>query len=75
LKMNDTLNATFATFFGPTEDTAGTGTATRADEHGILHEVVVDEAEYATFVAEQGSKSTARADDELARAIAQADDC
>ena len=71
----DTLNDTFAKFFGPTEETHGTGTVTRADEHGILHQVVVDKAESAAFLAEQDAKASARAADELARAIAQANDC
>lgn len=71
----DTLNETFSKFFGPTEDTAGTGTVRRVDEYGIMHQVVVDEAERAAWLAKCEAESRAHGDESLARALAQADDC
>lgn len=60
----DTLNDTFAKFFGPSEETAGTGTVTRV-VNGELTDVVVDEQEHAEFVANSWAEmeaETARQD-------------
>ena len=51
-EMSDTLNDTFSTFFGPTEETAGTGQVTRVIK-GELTSVVVDDAERNEFLARQ----------------------
>ena len=47
----DTLGDTFSLFFGPSEETHGTGTVTRVIK-GELTEVVVDEAEHEAFQAQ-----------------------
>lgn len=51
-QKNDTLDATFSTFFGPSEETHGTGVVTRVIK-GELARVVVDEAENEARNAEQ----------------------
>jgi len=54
----DTLESTFALFFGPTEETAGTGTVTRVI-NGELTDVVVDANERAEFDAGQRAQADA----------------
>ena len=71
-EKTDTLDDTFALFFGETEETAGTGTVIRADKHGILRDVVVDAAERADFFAAERAKSDARNAEIDARHAAEA---
>ena len=47
--QDDTLQETFDLFFGPTEDTCGTGAVIRVI-NGELTTVVVDETEHAAFL-------------------------
>jgi hypothetical protein len=52
----DTLKATFDKFFGPSEDTCGTGMATR-DIDGTLQTVIVDQDEYNAWMAERAAQA------------------
>jgi hypothetical protein len=71
VKPIDTLDATFALFAGPTEDTAGTGAVVR-EVKGELAEVIVDEAEHEAFQAEAARERKARADEVRAMHAAEA---
>lgn len=56
--MGDTLDSTFALFFGETEETHGTGTVTRVIK-GELTEVIVDPEERKAWLAEERAKADA----------------
>jgi len=50
-KGKDTLQDTFELYFGETEDTHGTGIATRVI-NGVLTDVIVDKEEHERWLAE-----------------------
>jgi hypothetical protein len=52
----DTLKATFDLFFGPSEDTCGTGMVTR-EVNGRLQSVIVDQDEYDAWMAERAANA------------------
>jgi hypothetical protein len=55
----DTLQETFDRFFGPTEETGGTGYVRRVID-GEIHEVLVDADEAAEFEAQRAAEAAAR---------------
>lgn len=59
MTQKDTLDSTFAKYFGPTEETSGTGTVIRVSD-GILQQVIVDPAEHAAFQAANRAEAQAR---------------
>jgi hypothetical protein len=72
-KPVDTLQSTFDLFFGPSENTGGTGYARRAI-NGRLQEVLVDAEEAAAFEARCAAETQARLEherklDELMQAL------
>jgi len=64
-KAKDTLGSTFSLFFGPTEETAGTGTVTRVIK-GELTDIVVDADEKAAHQAKQRAQADAHNADQEA---------
>lgn len=55
----DTLDSTFAKYFGPTEETNGTGIARRVSGGDVV-DVIVDEAEHEAFLAKCDAEAKAQ---------------
>jgi hypothetical protein len=59
IKMSDTLNDTFASFFGSTEETDGTGAVVRVIDNELT-EVVVDNEEREAFLQDLQDEADAQ---------------